>query len=948
MASTRLILVNELQTSPSGDDIVLDNAPTFENISVPITFQIADVREPGQGSGSYSKTIQIPGSPEVNIFFENVYDVNISLQVFNPNLKVKAYYYVDDLLNFEGHLQIIKINVDEVTKRVVYECNIIGEVITLFTKIKDKFVSDLNFSPYDHALTYANITASWSATPGTGYVYPLADWGLNNSNLAQVKPQHFRACLYKREILQKIFAAEGYTWTSTFLDSTDFKRKVQPPTSLPVLSTTVLNNNKFLSLSDGTQQFNLAMTANGGTQSFGSNTWTTLQFPNETYDAGGLFDQITLFNFAPAVSNKYNISAYMAFNFVLMNGASPSVDISNTVTSGFSGIHVAIVNANTQQVLGLADLNLANCSFAANNSNSINVIIPNVDLIAGQSYYVRIKFPNVQVYTTPNAGSGCTLEITNVTGSNFSAEFATNAFYEGANVECNDLLPRDYKQADFISDLKKEFNLYFLQDKANPNNIIIEPRPDFYSTTARDWSGKHDERSVEVIPMGELDFSRLICKHSEDGDYFNKLYIDEFKEPYGTQTYQITNDFIKGDKVIQTNIAPTPYAWNPSTGLVVPTMVKKDNTTTGPIAIKPRTWHWSGSINLPIGVSWQFVYNAGANTVTYTTLPHAGHTDNPYAPTLDLCWDEPDKVYYAYPNQQWTDNNLYNKYYSQYINQITDKNSKIIRTRFYLNSNDIHIFDFRYPIFTFINGEQGYYLVNKIEDYNPLVSESTMVELLKLTDYPVFTPTDSDKGGGLGGGDQGWARTTNDNITKGDNNFNYGDSSMVVGGSENFVSQGAEDIILLNSEQAVILPEYNNFVGIQIDENVTPENNTFNVQNSIITNKEAGQLYATTSVYQKAERVDSALKTSSFTVDGTKGLYKLDLSSNPITITWDTSIGANWRVTFKIVGVGNTLTMDATGSPSVLFEGVATPYVVPYMLRDSITVQYDGTDLHIV
>jgi hypothetical protein len=318
--------------------------------------------------------------------------------------------------------------------------------------------------------------------------------------------------------------------------------------------------------------------------------------------------------------------------------------------------------------------------------------------------------------------------------------------------------------------------------------------------------------------MGELDFSRLICKHSEDGDYFNKLYFDEFKEPYGTQTHQITNDFIKGDKIVQTNIAPTPYAWNPSTGLVVPTIVKKDNTTTSTIAIKPRTWYRGGTINLPIGVSWQFVYNAGSNTVTYTTMPAAGHTDNPWSPTIDYCWDEPDKVYYSYPNQQWTNNNLYNKYYSQYINQITDKNSKIIRTRFFLNANDIHIFDFRYPIFTFINGEQGYYLVNKIEEYNPLVSESTMVELLKLTDYPVFTPTDSDKGGGLGGGDQGWERTMNDNITKGDNNFNYGESSMVMGGSGNFVSNGSQNISLINCSNIVVLPEVSNFTGIGLSD----------------------------------------------------------------------------------------------------------------------------------
>ena len=140
---------------------------------------------------------------------------------------------------------------------------------------------------------------------------------------------------------------------------------------------------------------------------------------------------------------------------------------------------------------------------------------------------------------------------------------------------------------------------------------------------------------------------------------------------------------------------------------------------------------------------------------------------------------------YIYPNQYWTTNNLYNKYYSRYINQITDKDSKIVTTEFWLTPLDIHIFDFRYPIFW----KDSYYLVNRLEanliDYLP-----TKVELLKLTNYDAFTPTDIDMSGGVGGGNNSAEKVYLDNLTKGDNNNNFGSNSMIIGGSGNYIANG--------------------------------------------------------------------------------------------------------------------------------------------------------------
>ena len=80
--------------------------------------------------------------------------------------------------------------------------------------------------------------------------------------------------------------------------------------------------------------------------------------------------------------------------------------------------------------------------------------------------------------------------------------------------------------------------------------------------------------------------------------------------------------------------------------------------------------------------------------------------------------------------------------------------------------------------------------MNKIIDYNPLKEQSTKVELLKLTNYDEFTPTDIDMSGGVGGGNNSYERVFLDNITKGDDNTNYGENSMIVGGTGNYIANG--------------------------------------------------------------------------------------------------------------------------------------------------------------
>ena len=68
--------------------------PIVAPIPVPITFVQADIREPDKRKASFSKTIVLYGSNEVNKLFELIYEANTKTQRFNVNKKTPQYLYI--------------------------------------------------------------------------------------------------------------------------------------------------------------------------------------------------------------------------------------------------------------------------------------------------------------------------------------------------------------------------------------------------------------------------------------------------------------------------------------------------------------------------------------------------------------------------------------------------------------------------------------------------------------------------------------------------------------------------------------------------------------------------------------------------------------------------------------------------------------------------------------
>jgi len=120
------------------------------------------------------------------------------------------------------------------------------------------------------------------------------------------------------------------------------------------------------------------------------------------------------------------------------------------------------------------------------------------------------------------------------------------------------------------------------------------------------------------------------------------------------------------------------------------------------------------------------IKNGATTLASYTAYGYAGHLDDPFNPQADINWGATKEVFYN--ASAVTAANLFGGYWSEYIAEITDKDSKLLTCSVKLNEVDIYNLDFSKLIY--IDG--SLWRLNKVLDYNPMDFNVTKVELLKV------------------------------------------------------------------------------------------------------------------------------------------------------------------------------------------------------------------------
>jgi hypothetical protein len=719
-----------------------------EDVTPKLTKKSYDIDNPSQLWSDYSKTIEVTGTSEVNILFGYLFNVNIDIQNtsqtnfnpdFNPNLKASARidYYSRTLI--DGYAQLTGIKIDDFNK-ISYTLTIYGSVLNLFNVVANKKLSELDFSEYNHTWNQTNIVNSWTPTLGSGYVYPMIDYGESPSydlwNASQFYP-----AIFAKEYWDRIFNASGFSYTSSFLTSDLFKRLIVPFSGTkPKLTESEIADRIFY----------LSRATTTMTGSLPTNQNNVSSYPKLIYNddsSGNNFNTIgTDYNTTTGVWNVANEGRYIfrGSMTVELDKTVSSILINDTPNNTNTRFKVAVVKYDgTYTVLetimtewdgysvGLVTVgtNSAPHSFQFETNEHYLKSTDEVFLavMGAETYYIWNK------WNTNNR-----FDYIISVGSVFTINVDPNTIV-GDTWQMNKSLPIDINQRDFIMGIFKMFNLFIDIDPDNPTNLIIEPYEDFF-TGSDDLTPYLDtSKPFEITPMGMLKGKRYEMKYKSDKDYLNERYEQAYGEVYGQKNADILNDFLIDTYTIQPIFSATPSSGNSGNDRVIPDMSFIDQNgvvKTGQSNI--RILYWGGLKNT--AKTW-YIFQTLPTTTSKTQYPYAGHLNDPYAPTIDLSYGVPQVLYYKASfgelfEQSYTDNNLYNAYWSKYIKEITDRNSKLVTC--YMDLKAVYTtLSFRKSYYI----KDAYYRLLEVSDYNVNGSETAKCMFLKVQESPSFAPT---------------------------------------------------------------------------------------------------------------------------------------------------------------------------------------------------------------
>lgn len=915
----------------------------MEEVQASLNLMIADIRDPKSRKGSFSKTIKLPASKTIDKLLGGIFDIAEDIQTtgiinfvpdFNPNLKCTAILYADGLEQFNGIMRLLSIDRDQQNfAKIIYNVIITGDVSNIYSAMSDKKLTDLDLSSYNHNWTKPIQKATWTASiDGNGYVYAMIDYG-KSSPVNAWQTTDFYPATYLKTLIDAIFLDAGFTYTSTFFDSAFFKHLIIPYSGEGLKLTPAEITSRLFS---SYLTFNLTTATVPITFPFVQSTITPIVFNAETLDpsnqyniANGRFTVLNdgFYEFYIDLDVDGICSASGTIN-APVTGSLPCTIAINLVTSNAGTFPCVSTSFNLTHGVGY---NIGDTIYSKQMSGTSQVIF----LQAGAYVDVQWQLTIVSNLNASHSSSPLAIQNRILSGAVFKNIITNANIYEGGVIDLSSTLPIDIRQADLFSSVIQTFNLFCEIDKTTPNNLIIDTYDNFYDTGAiRDWTLKVDvSKTMTITPMGALDALRYQIKYSDDTDYWNKFYREKYKKSYGEKNVDIINDFLKNTNKNEVLFAPTPLIGDSSTDRIIPEIYSIANSgVKGKVQSKMRLLYWNGT--LATNNTWNY-YSSNSGVTVESVYPFAGHVDNPYSPTLDLCFGVPSEIYYSNPYgvTTYTNNNLYNQYHSKFIEEITDRNSKLIVLYVYLNALDIFNISFRDLIYI----DNHYYRLQKIIDHNPINPQPTKVELLKIkngipyvaqskeidfTGDASFNNNDRTplSGGNIGRGD---LKNIGNNSVIGDSNYvSKTSSGSIIGGQNNRVGNNTNMVSILNSSGVAVLGELTNVSVINTNDITISESNVSYV-NGI-------RIIGENSIYEinQSQNIGGA------------GVY---LCTGVITITMDTKfLRAGDTIMIKR-NAGGVVTISGGG---INIDGAAT--FTLSTLYDSLTIYYNGDSYSII
>ena len=676
----------------------------YEDEDLPLTLSVDDFKNVAEKVQSYSKAFNLPSTKRNNRIFNAIFEVTRSDDgvIFNAYKKTQCVLKQDGFILFEGYLRLLDVTDKE--GEISYNVNLYSEVIALADTLKDRAFRDLDFTELEHDYNKTQIKYSWNdSSTGITYTnpstsgfrdanstvkYPFVDWNHNYPVVTTGNPvlpsleTSFRPFINIKYLVERIFEASDFTFTSTFFDTTDFEKLYMDfnwgADNAPVVFNTSTNITRDL-------QQTLTM-------SFATLDFNSVTPPPEFGYSAGVFTAIT-------DNQIYNIS----FDMIFKTPSSPqNLDV-EWVINGVSSFVFSPQYVSTGSPF----------NYSGNFTVALNV---------GDTIYCKAKSSSTTMYM--EGGSNSVTVIT-------SSDQTTNDTLLGT-------LRGELGQWDFLKGLITMFNLVTLVDEDNPNNILIEPYSDVFIPTAtggttlanrgieHDWTDKIDISEMKLTPLTDLNKKTMFKFVEDDDDYaFNQYKNLVGGHLYGSKKFNAGNEFniLDGEE----EIVAEPFAATVVKSLmsqfpefITPAIygMTEDGESEG-FENSPRIMYNNGIKST--GASYEIpAQNGVTGSAAETDFLQFSHlsdvptiTSNPplITDTIDFHFGECQLMTgVGVP----TVNNLYNMYWLPYYNELYNPNTRTMTIKVNLSPADINTFKFNDRVFI----KNRVFRVNKI-DYKP-------------------------------------------------------------------------------------------------------------------------------------------------------------------------------------------------------------------------------------
>lgn len=777
--------LTKIQLIPTGPSFISGYLDVDQRVPVPVNYAISDIRDPQKRTGSFSKTIILPGTKNNNRLLSQLFEVNVAEGTFSVKRLYRCLLLQDNVPLHENELSLQLLSVNKIQNQLTeddqieYEVVVRDDVAQFFAQVANRNLKDIDLTDLTHNINDATIISSFNHTWVDGYKYILpykddstlydffepipgvyaktywdrlhADAGFSYQFFNNVEPQYFSKLIIpsnksnddqlqvtkeENKLIVSFPGTQQFSQVAiipsggvNYVIGPDNPGVFPPPPSPP--SVWIYDIDYSQKIQDILNSFSLATDQWSPQLATSNNYRVRIQFDywfeiNNTYIA-----PIDIFTLASR-GRAFNMEVQHRFDIVAGPGTGTSIGVTPVQTS------LIQQNSTTPSITNV--YSTYNVGISPGEDNQIQTYVHELVLPStaiGQILESKLVFRTLDTLYS-NDPYSLIFNIRNIT---LSIEIDSGTLILNQPINMNASTP-DMKQADFLKSIYTMYNLYVVPDKNNSNKLIYYQRDDFYRNGKNvDWTSKmarDAEQKLEFLP--ELRNKELMLTYKQDDDVINEFYTNFTGEVYGQKSVTFDIEWTKGTDKKEISFSPTPGGLS-NFGHYLPYIERENN---------PRILIDYGNLFTPnqIGIVSQYFLNIFPIPTFTSFYPFVSHLNAPINPTFDLNFGE--NPYYFYDILIPTLNNLYNQYWRNMV-QLIDK-GKLLTAYFFLEPTDI----FNMELNDKIRIDNSYWNINKIIDYDAGDKRLTKVELItdsELLPFPIIEDGEPEEGGGEPGGE---------------------------------------------------------------------------------------------------------------------------------------------------------------------------------------------------